>query len=322
MIPLETLLATRYSPPAWAFLREVPDGTGFAKSRTADAIAMSLWPSRGLDLHGFEMKKSRGDWLKELKNPKKAEAFVGFCDYWWIVAEKDVVKPAELPSTWGLLVRAGKTLRAKHEAPKLDADPPDRAFLASVFRQISTLKDKYVLKTEIDKELREQFREGLDRGKEIGKHEVERDRKELDQREVQIKEFERASGLKIPRWNGGADLGAAVKLVQASQNDQHARRVERMASSLEDTVLELRGVLKDWRESPVIDELTLVKAAFCRLSDTIDMAGLPDENRLEYLIRRKTWDMLEASGVDTSVSNFHQARKFLGTWKDPKDESK
>ena len=39
---------------------------GFAGGgRYADAIAMNLWPSRGLAVHGFEIKISRGDWQRE-----------------------------------------------------------------------------------------------------------------------------------------------------------------------------------------------------------------------------------------------------------------
>ena len=322
-IPLEDLLRTRYSPPAWGFLREVPNGTGWSKDRTADAIAMSLWPSRGLDLHGFEMKKSRGDWLKELKKPQKAEAFVGFCDYWWIVAEKDVVKLDEVPSTWGLLVRAGKTLRAKKEAPRLEAAPPDRGFLASIFRQISTLKDDYVLKSEIQATVDAALSDGISRGKEIAEHGVERRMKEMERREQEIKAFEKASGVEIPTWHGGEKLGQAVKVVMDGDMNKHMRHLERMVHGLGDVQDDLKVALEEWRELPQeADELRLIKAAFLRLSDCIEMMGVPDENRFEFGIRQKAWRMLTANGVDDSFSNFHEAREFLRTWEDSKDERK
>ena len=53
MKPIEELLRQRFGPPHFAFLEQVRAGAGFDQ-RTADAMAMGLWKSRGLDLHGFE----------------------------------------------------------------------------------------------------------------------------------------------------------------------------------------------------------------------------------------------------------------------------
>jgi hypothetical protein len=320
-VPLKDLLETRYSPPAWALLWEVPDGTGGAKSRTADAMAMSLWPSRGLDLHGIEIKNSRGDWLREMKNPEKAETFVGFCDFWWLVTEKDVVLPEEIPPTWGLITRAGRTLRVKKEAPRLEPAPPDRPFLASIFRQISTLKDKYVLRDNIQAELDAQWREGLKRGKDSAKCELESEQKALDRREQELEKFEEASGIKLPQWHGGEKIGAAVKLVLESDVSAHARFIERLVGNLERTTDELKGVLDEWKERAPIDDYTLMQAAFLRLSDIIDMMGLADDNRLEYKIRRETWEMLEENGIDTCVGHFQKARDFMNKWLDDRHPS-
>src|SRR5580704_8704369 len=81
-------LRKKYCPPAGAFIEQVPDGTGGYKRRTADGLGMLVWPSRGLELHGFEIKVARGDWLKELKDPTKAEAFSLHCDRWYVVTAK------------------------------------------------------------------------------------------------------------------------------------------------------------------------------------------------------------------------------------------
>ena len=75
--------ALRFSFPEdqYALLFEVRNSTGYGKRiRSADALAMSLWPSRGLELIGFEIKRSRIDWLKELSQPEKAEEICRFCD--------------------------------------------------------------------------------------------------------------------------------------------------------------------------------------------------------------------------------------------------
>ena len=108
---IHAALRDRYKPPEYAFLEEVRNDAGFDASRSCDAIAMSLWPSRGLDLQGFEIKASRSDWLRELKDPAKAEAVCKFCDFWWLaVGDAGIVLDGELPVSWGLLVPRGDKL--------------------------------------------------------------------------------------------------------------------------------------------------------------------------------------------------------------------
>src|SRR5690349_4873984 len=77
-------LRERYAPPAWAFFEEVGNATGIRSSRWADAVAMGLWHSRGIDIHGFEIKCNRNDFIRELRDPSKAEAVAEHCDFWWL----------------------------------------------------------------------------------------------------------------------------------------------------------------------------------------------------------------------------------------------
>ena len=132
---LRARLRTRFPQQAWALFWEVRDGTGFITAgRTADAIAMGLWPSRGLEVHGFELKLTRHDWQRELSKPEKAEAIQGYCDRWWVVAPDGVVADGELPRTWGLLEAPARGLKCRREAPTLEAKPLDRIFVASLAR--------------------------------------------------------------------------------------------------------------------------------------------------------------------------------------------
>lgn len=125
--------------PEWAVMTEVASrtGGGGGDTRYADAIAMNLWPSRGLAIHGFEVKVYRGDWMRELKNPEKAEAIHRFCDYWWIVAPDGVVLDGELPEGWGLLSpNNGARLRVVTKAAKVaEPTPAGRGFLAAMLRR-------------------------------------------------------------------------------------------------------------------------------------------------------------------------------------------
>jgi hypothetical protein len=134
----------------WMLLPQVRDATGAGSGRTCDGLAMNAWPSRGLEVHGFELKTHRGDWLRELKKPAKAETIFQYCDRWWVVVpdidveagrEKPIIRPAELPSSWGLLVvdERGRAAQAV-QAPKLKPKPLDRAFLASVLRRLAAVE--------------------------------------------------------------------------------------------------------------------------------------------------------------------------------------
>jgi hypothetical protein len=152
----------------WMLLPQVRDATGAGSGRTADGLAMNSWPSRGLELHGFELKTSRGDWLRELKKPAKAESIFGYCDRWWIVVPegpKPIVLPAELPSSWGLMVcdEKGRAAQAV-AAPKLKPKPLDRAFLAAVLRRLAACATPEAL-------LAKAFTSGRQEGVEAGRKE-------------------------------------------------------------------------------------------------------------------------------------------------------
>ena len=133
------LLSEEYPSPNWAFIPEFRGGTGYARETRADALAMHCWPSRGLELIGFELKVSRSDWIHEMKNKGKAEPIKQFCDRWYLVtANSKIVKYAEeMPHDWGLMFVENGKLITMIEAPKLTPRPIDRLFLASLMRRAS-----------------------------------------------------------------------------------------------------------------------------------------------------------------------------------------
>lgn len=133
------LLAARYSPPERAFIPEFRCGTGYSRDSRADALAMGLWPSAkgGLEITGFEVKTSRADWLRELKNPYKSTPVKQFCDRWYLVVGdlKVITYATELPDGWGLMFQENGELHTMIEAPKLEPIPLDRAFIAALMRR-------------------------------------------------------------------------------------------------------------------------------------------------------------------------------------------
>lgn len=211
---IKDALRARFSGAEWALFFEVAQSTGVAAGRTADAVAMNMFPSRGLAIHGFEVKASRADWLRELKDPTKSEPVQRFCDHWWIAAQSGIVNPEELPPTWGLLELHGKTLRQKVSAPKLKADIMGRGFIASLLRNAAGRAARE-LQTAIDDSLKSErasMREQID---EAVRREVERRTRDYSRLKKSIEEFEQASGIDITGWRGGRDIGHCAKLVES-----------------------------------------------------------------------------------------------------------
>lgn len=134
------LLHHRYSAtnpgngPRYVCAEHVKSHAGFDAQRCADFVAMDLWPSKGLHLHGHEVKVSRSDWLRELATPGKADPFMRYMDHWWLaVPDRSIVRD-DLPTGWGLLVLRDGRLTVAVRAPRLDPEPIPRSLLAPLLR--------------------------------------------------------------------------------------------------------------------------------------------------------------------------------------------
>jgi hypothetical protein len=96
--------------------------SSFDSPRIADFIAQDTWTGgyygagnpRQYPRHGFEIKVSRSDWLNELKQPDKAEAFIPYLHYWSLVVPEGMeIKDGELPNEWGLYIITKRGVRIK-----------------------------------------------------------------------------------------------------------------------------------------------------------------------------------------------------------------
>jgi len=222
------LMAKRFAGPAWVLLRQVRNGTGYQRqTRTADVVAVSVWPSRGLFLDGVEVKVSRSDWRKELADPSKSESIQAYCRHWWVAAPKGVVPVEEVPETWGLIECYKTRSVVAKPAPSLDPIAPDMSFLASVLRNAA---ESMVPRREHVQALKAAKAHCRDAIKKAG--EVPDLERKIERLEGGVKAFEEKSGVKIgDAWDGGR-IGAAVhdvlrrksadwtigQLVRAAQN--------------------------------------------------------------------------------------------------------
>lgn len=247
---LRSALRKRCPAPGWALLEEVRESVGHGAKRSADAIAMSTWEGRGLELHGFELKASRADWLRELKAPEKAEAFSAYCERWWIVAsDRDVVLDGELPPAWGLLVLRGKVLHTIKEAPKREhVIAPDRGFLAAMLRRATEQFATMVHEDEVKERIREQVEAT------VVARSVDPKAREHRERAEQLDSLEARLGVRLHGIGDLETLAAAYKLIRDVDGMQwQVNRIEQAADAAARIAKDLRGgvkLLREAREKP------------------------------------------------------------------------
>ena len=241
------LLRVKYPERQYALLSQVADATGAAQSRWADAIAFGLWPSRGLEIEGFEIKVSRSDWLSELNAPDKSAAIQRYCHRWWIVAgSRDIVRPDELPKTWGLIIPRGSGLETKVAAPLLKPKKVTRKFVVAVMR--AHQYHQQGKRREILEELR---REAQESARSWALHEAKR---QIDQEVIELKQenqalkrqvtranrmveeyesLERTMGVPLRNWNMRRILEAVARNTLAHGADELKSALNKVKGSLE-----------------------------------------------------------------------------------------
>lgn len=221
---IRTAMLAKWCGPEWAIAWEVAPGTGSVSGgvRYADAVMMSLWPSRGLELHGVEIKVSRSDWKREAADPTKAERIAAYCERWWVHTGPGVIHDvSELPPAWGWRVFDGKAWKTMREADKTDAKPCDRNFLAALMRRSDEAQRQQVKRQADDARQAEyaaiqREREAIEK---VVAGRVAQQTAHHEKLRVAVREFEAASGLTISSLYGhsqAAQIGALVAAVMKS----------------------------------------------------------------------------------------------------------
>jgi len=137
-VPLERLVEERHSDHSqWVVIREFRAGVGYSKGadRRIDVAAFCCWPSKGLRRIAYEIKRSRGDFVKEIDNPKKRQWVEENFHQTYFVVPHGLVKPEEIPESWGLLVatqKADKLIRRKIATHREVSELPELIALSAI----------------------------------------------------------------------------------------------------------------------------------------------------------------------------------------------
>lgn len=176
-----------HAPPEWACFSEVGNSTGANCRRHADAVAINLWPSRGYEIRGFEIKVSRSDLKREIGDPEKAESIAKHCNSWWLVTPKGLVEqPDALPLGWGLyeIDEAGKIRSVRAAVQRTDVPTPGIGFVAALIRaaqkELDSIRKTWIPPESIAEQLHEEYRRGLARAPDENKYKSQALQRKID----------------------------------------------------------------------------------------------------------------------------------------------
>ena len=207
-------LRERYKQPEWALFFEVGSGTGANCKRHADALAMNMYPSRGLSIVGFEIKVSHSDLKHELENPVKAEEIARFCNEWFLVVPEGLIKKDDLiPAAWGVIECKDGRLWVNKKAEQLNPQPITKDFMAAVLRSAGKVDEKtfHVAINKVRNECMEGYQESV-------KSQVEMQTRRLRESIKKYEQFEQLTGEKIGAYTDVEGLAERWKL---ATNIQH-----------------------------------------------------------------------------------------------------
>lgn len=179
------LLRHRHPAPEWATFAELMAGSGFADARRLDFFAVNTWPSKGHVAIAYEVKVSRGDFVNELRKPKKRRFAEEVANECYFVVPHGLVKVDEVPEGWGLLEANAGGLRRAKIAKQRRPDPWPMSFVTSLARRCTDAPSplpiamwKVAGRDLTEKEL-------LALAGELWKGEVERERRKIEEEAVE-----------------------------------------------------------------------------------------------------------------------------------------
>ena len=236
------LLQRKFPAQQYALMAEVRDAAGFSASRSADYMAMSLWPSRGLGITGIELKSFRSDWLNELKKPQKAEAIFQYCDYFYLLTSDDkVANPSEIPDNWGWMCIKGKTIKILKEAPKLSPVQLSRDIVSTMLKRAIDKSD-YIHKDSIEDRIQEvRLRE-----KDFYERTQQAYVKEIESFKKTISTFEEAAGVQFGSWGPYRPeiIGKTVKFISENGVDGVKNELTRLQTIAQEILNKITKTLE------------------------------------------------------------------------------
>lgn len=223
---LVAAVRSRYPYPEWRCESEITfDG------RRLDVVAFNLWGrSRGYRVVGFEIKVSRGDWMRELQSFQKSESWMAIVDSFYVVTPPKLVRTDELPEAWGLLELVGdRMMSRRHASQKQPAATLPREVCARfISRAIDTAANQirtaeYHMREEMRREVTEEVTAKI-------REQADSRIQELTEKGAQYDELSALLGIQRHEWKPHERTLRLLKILRAAQADD--RIVTRLSGAL------------------------------------------------------------------------------------------
>ena len=240
---IKEALIRKYSDDSWVLCFNVGNDTGARLKGWADAVAVSVWPSRGYTVHGFEIKVSRADFIKELKYPEKSDNVGKFCDFWTLVTPAKLVADHEVPEQWGwMTVATDGRIRTNRAPPRNKPKALTRGFLAALLRRRADHKTNGSrerhrqviarLNTQHSKEIEQKVKEAI-------RHLNDR----VERNEAWVRRFEAKLGVPFSQYDHPETTADALRLLHRLSSDYGSlKTLRKEADSIIKTIDELHRV--------------------------------------------------------------------------------
>lgn len=238
---LEGMLRAKFDRQQYALLFDVPDAVSLAQKRRIDAIAFGLWASGGQEIQGFELKVSRSDWLRELKQVDKADPFIALCDRFWLVtADNKIAKDDEIPACWGWMAATKAGLRVQRPARRLPGcgDAVPRSFVLGVMRK---LQESMLSSPDVQAVIDERVKIIQDRKQSDIEFATKDLRRARDEALKAVKDFEEISGINLMSWR----WGNVAEIVKGLRELGYGDGIDRVPRLLEEQENVLRMTLQN-----------------------------------------------------------------------------
>lgn len=137
-----SLLRQKYQR-GWLFITELRRSPGWVVDRTIDVFVMHQWPSEGFKRIAYEVKVSKSDFQREIKQPQKRKSFREMCNEFYFIAPVGIIEAEKVPTDCGLIevTPEGKFIKTV-DSPWLESNP-DWNIVAALVRRALEMEVKY-----------------------------------------------------------------------------------------------------------------------------------------------------------------------------------
>lgn len=230
---VNSMLWNKYTEKGeYVLLFDVPNVVGTRQERRCDAVALGMWQSTGRLIHGFEIKVSRADWLREVKDVSKADHFMAQCDRWWLVTgDHSIAKSEEIPDAWGWMTATRTGLRIQRPPKPLhaDAEQMKRLWAFALIRRAADRGD--INAPELQAILAKNRAEVDRRAEEHIKSVLAGSAPAFERLKKEVADFETASGMKLTDWRLG-NVGKLARKLNSIAEDGYSGFTNQLTGQL------------------------------------------------------------------------------------------